>query len=102
MLRCIAGLLGLSVASDDSATDVAAGLLTLICLITGVIQLGVVIVLIPVVIYLFSTAETSTAIGFLTISSSQSCWAAGWTFQRLSFLWAPWAASSAQESSAYF
>jgi predicted PurR-regulated permease PerM len=43
----------------------AAGLLTLICLISGVIQLGVVIVLIPVVIYLFSTAETTTAVGFL-------------------------------------
>jgi hypothetical protein len=28
-------------------------------------QLGVVIVFIPVVIYLFSTAETTTAIGFL-------------------------------------
>jgi predicted PurR-regulated permease PerM len=43
----------------------AAGLLTLICLITGVIQLGVVIVLIPVAIYLFSTADTTTALGFL-------------------------------------
>jgi predicted PurR-regulated permease PerM len=43
----------------------AAGLLTLICLITGVIQLGVVIVLIPVAIYLFSTADTTTAVGFL-------------------------------------
>jgi predicted PurR-regulated permease PerM len=43
----------------------AAGLLTLICLLFGVIQLGVVIVLIPVVIYLFSTADTLTAVGFL-------------------------------------
>ena len=43
----------------------AAGLLTLICLVFGVIQLGVVIVLIPVVIYLFSTADTVTAVGFL-------------------------------------
>ena len=43
----------------------AAGLLTLICLLFGVIQLGVVIVLIPVVIYLFSTADTATAVGFL-------------------------------------
>jgi predicted PurR-regulated permease PerM len=43
----------------------AAGLLTLICLITGVIQLGVVIVLIPVAIYLFSTADATTAVGFL-------------------------------------
>jgi predicted PurR-regulated permease PerM len=42
-----------------------AGLLTLICLLSGVMQLGVVIVLIPVVIYLFSTAETATAIAFL-------------------------------------
>ena len=43
----------------------AAGLLTLVCLIFAVIQLGVVIVLIPVVIYLFSTADTVTAVGFL-------------------------------------
>jgi predicted PurR-regulated permease PerM len=43
----------------------AAGLLTLICLITGVIQLGVVIVLVPVAIYLFSAADTTTAVGFL-------------------------------------
>jgi predicted PurR-regulated permease PerM len=43
----------------------AAGLLTLVCLLFGVIQLGVVIVLIPVVIYLFSTADTTTAVGFL-------------------------------------
>jgi predicted PurR-regulated permease PerM len=43
----------------------AAGLLTLICLLFGVIQVGVVIVLIPVVIYLFSTADTVTAVGFL-------------------------------------
>jgi len=43
----------------------AAGLLTLVCVVFGVIQLGVVIVLIPVVIYLFSTADTVTAVGFL-------------------------------------
>lgn len=43
----------------------AAGLLTLICLVLSVIQVGVVIVLIPVVIYLFSTADTVTAVGFL-------------------------------------
>ena len=43
----------------------AAGLLTLVCLIFAVIQLGVVIVLIPVVIYLFSTADTVTAVGYL-------------------------------------
>jgi predicted PurR-regulated permease PerM len=42
----------------------AAGLLTLICLLSSVIQLGVVIVLIPVVIYLFLTAKTATAVGF--------------------------------------
>ncbi|HST12323.1 MAG TPA: AI-2E family transporter [Terriglobales bacterium] len=43
----------------------AAGLLTLVCVVFGVIQLGVVIVLIPVVIYLFSTADIVTAVGFL-------------------------------------
>jgi len=43
----------------------AAGLLTVVCLVFGVIQLGVVIVLIPVVIYLFLTADTVTAVGFL-------------------------------------
>ena len=44
----------------------AAGLLTLICLLFGVIQFpGVVIVSIPVVIYLFSTADTVTAVVFL-------------------------------------
>jgi predicted PurR-regulated permease PerM len=43
----------------------AAGLLTLICLLFGVMQLGVVIVLIPVVIYLFLTADTTIAVGFL-------------------------------------
>lgn len=42
-----------------------AGLLTLVCIILGVIQVGVVIVLIPVVIYLFSTASTFTAVAFL-------------------------------------
>jgi predicted PurR-regulated permease PerM len=45
----------------------AAGLLTLVCLVFGVIQLGVVIVLVPVVIYLFSTADTVTAVGFLIL-----------------------------------
>ena len=45
----------------------AAGLLTLVCLLFGVIQLGVVIVLIPVVIYLFSTADTVTAVLFLDL-----------------------------------
>ncbi len=43
----------------------AAGLLTLICIVLGVIQLGVGLVVIPVVIYLFSTADTFTAVAFL-------------------------------------
>lgn len=43
----------------------AAGLLTLVSLLLGVIQVGVTLVLIPVVIYLFSTADTITAVGFL-------------------------------------
>jgi len=42
-----------------------AGLLTLLCIVLGVIQLGVAIVLIPAVIYLFSTADTFTAVAFL-------------------------------------
>jgi predicted PurR-regulated permease PerM len=42
-----------------------AGLLTLVCIVFGVIQLGVGFVLIPVVIYLFSTADTFTAVAFL-------------------------------------
>lgn len=42
-----------------------AGLLTLICIVLGVIQIGIVIVLIPVVVYLFSTADTFTAVAFL-------------------------------------
>jgi predicted PurR-regulated permease PerM len=42
-----------------------AGLLTMICIALGVIQLGVLPVLVPVVIYLFSTAEPFTAVAFL-------------------------------------
>jgi predicted PurR-regulated permease PerM len=42
-----------------------AGLLTLVCIVLGVIQVGVVIVVIPVVIYLFATADTFTAVAFL-------------------------------------
>lgn len=42
-----------------------AGLLTLVCIVLGVIQVGVVIVLVPVVIYLFATADTFTAVAFL-------------------------------------
>jgi predicted PurR-regulated permease PerM len=36
-----------------------------VCIVLGVIQLGVAIVLIPVVIYLFSVADTFTAVAFL-------------------------------------
>jgi predicted PurR-regulated permease PerM len=43
----------------------AAGLLTLLCIVLGIIQLGVGLVVIPVAIYLFSTAETFTAVAFL-------------------------------------
>jgi predicted PurR-regulated permease PerM len=42
-----------------------AGLWTLICLITAVVQLGVGLVVIPSVIYVFSTAETTTAALYL-------------------------------------
>jgi predicted PurR-regulated permease PerM len=43
----------------------AAGLLTLVCIFFGVIQLGVVVVLVPVAIWLFSSADTTTAVIFL-------------------------------------
>ena len=43
----------------------AAGLLTVVCIVLGVIQLGVAFVLIPAAIYLFATAETFTAVAFL-------------------------------------
>ena len=43
----------------------AAGLLTLLCIVLGVIQLGVGLVVIPVVVYLFSTADTVTAVAFM-------------------------------------
>jgi predicted PurR-regulated permease PerM len=43
----------------------AAGLLTIVCIVSGVIQVGVGIVLIPAVIYLFYTADTLTAVAFL-------------------------------------
>jgi predicted PurR-regulated permease PerM len=42
-----------------------AGLLTVICIIFGVLQLGVVIVLVPAVAYMFYTADTLTAVAFL-------------------------------------
>ncbi len=43
----------------------AAGLLTMVCIVLGVLQLGVGLVVIPVVAYLFSTADTATAVAFL-------------------------------------
>ncbi len=42
-----------------------AGLLPLVCIVLGVIQVGVVIVVVPVAIYLFATADTFTAVAFL-------------------------------------
>jgi predicted PurR-regulated permease PerM len=43
----------------------AAGLLALLCLLLGVTQIGIAVILIPVVIYLFNTADTFTAVAFL-------------------------------------
>ena len=43
----------------------AAGLWALLCLILSVAQIGTAPVLIPVIIYLFYTAETFTAVAFL-------------------------------------
>jgi predicted PurR-regulated permease PerM len=43
----------------------AAGFLTMVCIVLGVLQLGVGLVVIPVVVYLFSTADTFTAVAFL-------------------------------------
>jgi len=43
----------------------AAGLLAMICLILGIIQLGIAPIMIPAVIYVFYTAETVTAVVFL-------------------------------------
>lgn len=43
----------------------AAGLWALLCLLLGVAQIGILVVLIPIVIYLFYTADTLTAAGFL-------------------------------------
>ena len=43
----------------------AAGLWALLCLLLAVIQIGIILVLIPVIIYLFSTADTFTAVAFL-------------------------------------
>jgi len=43
----------------------AAGLWALLCLLLGIAQIGILIVLVPVAIYLFNTADTLTAVGFL-------------------------------------
>jgi len=43
----------------------AAGFWALLCLLFGVAQIGIIIILIPVIIYLFNTADTVTAVGFL-------------------------------------
>lgn len=43
----------------------AAGLWALLCLLLGVTQIGIVIILIPIIIYLFNTADTFTAVAFL-------------------------------------
>ena len=43
----------------------AAGFWALLCLLFGVAQIGIIVVLIPVIIYLFNTADTVTAVGFL-------------------------------------
>ena len=43
----------------------AAGLLAILCLLLAVVQIGPALVLIPAVIYVFTTAETLTAIVFL-------------------------------------
>ena len=42
----------------------AAGLLTLLCIILAVVQIGVVLVMIGVAVYLFATGDTTTAIAF--------------------------------------
>lgn len=43
----------------------AAGFWALLCLLFGVAQIGIVVILIPVIIYLFNTADTVTAVAFL-------------------------------------
>ncbi|HEY6727813.1 MAG TPA: AI-2E family transporter [Polyangiaceae bacterium] len=42
----------------------AAGLLTLLCIILAVVQVGVVLIMIAVAVYLFATGDTTTAIAF--------------------------------------
>jgi predicted PurR-regulated permease PerM len=46
----------------------AAGLWTLLCLILAVLQVGVVPIMLPAVIYMFSTSDTMTAVLFLAWS----------------------------------
>lgn len=43
----------------------AAGLWALLCLLLGIAQIGILVILVPIVIYLFNTADTLTAVGFL-------------------------------------
>ena len=43
----------------------AAGFWALLCLLLSVAQIGITLILIPVVIYLFNTADMVTAVGFL-------------------------------------
>ena len=43
----------------------AAGLWALLCLLLSVVQIGILPVVIPIIIYLFNTADTSTAVVFL-------------------------------------
>ncbi len=43
----------------------AAGLWALLCLLLGIAQIGVFVILVPVIIYLFNTADMVTAVGFL-------------------------------------
>jgi predicted PurR-regulated permease PerM len=43
----------------------AAGLWALLCLLLSVVQIGIAPVVIPIVIYLFNTADTFTAVAFL-------------------------------------
>ena len=48
----------------------AAGLLALLCLFLAVIQIGIAVVTIPAVIYIFATADTAIAILFLVWSTA--------------------------------
>ena len=43
----------------------AAGLWALLCLLLSVVQIGILPVVIPIIIYLFNTADMSTAVAFL-------------------------------------